>query len=239
MPSVLPRSSLPRKRRFSQRPSFIARSAAGIGARQRQHQRAGVLGDADAVRAGRVDDEDAARAGGGDIDVVDAGAGAGDHFQMRRRREQSRIDLRRASNEERVGVRQIDSQLGGRSAGAGIDRPGIFGAKQFESGKQEGRQPPRFSSRVSIIPAFRTRRVRGVRRPAMVQTAKSFQMVRNNAVTRHDFHRLFHRNCVNRRTRSWGADLKGARVELCASMAAGHGGTVMAMASLSPWCPPR
>jgi hypothetical protein len=32
----------------------------GDRARQRQHQRAGVLGDADAVRAGRVDDQDAA-----------------------------------------------------------------------------------------------------------------------------------------------------------------------------------
>ena len=49
---------------------------------QRQHERARVLGDADAVGARRVDDEDAARAGRGDIDVVDAGAGAGDDPQL-------------------------------------------------------------------------------------------------------------------------------------------------------------
>ena len=45
-------------------------------------------------------------------------------------------------------------------------------------------------------------------RPAVVQIAKSFQMVGNNAVTRDFFHRLFHRICVNRRRMSWGADLK-------------------------------
>ena len=84
---------------------------------------------------GRVDDENAARAGGADVDVVHAGAGAGDHLQVRRRSEQCGIDFGRAANEQRVGVRQIDSQLGGRPAGAGIDRPGLFSAKQFESGK--------------------------------------------------------------------------------------------------------
>ena len=76
MPSVLPRSSVPRNRFFSHLPSFIALIGGRNQPRQRQHQRAGVLGDADAVGAGRVDDQDAARAGGGDVDVVDAGAGA-------------------------------------------------------------------------------------------------------------------------------------------------------------------
>ena len=54
----------------------------GNAARERQHQGAGVLGDADAVRARRVDDEDAARAGRGDVDVVHAGAGAGDDAEL-------------------------------------------------------------------------------------------------------------------------------------------------------------
>ena len=53
----------------------------GHASGERQHQRTGVLGDADAVRARRVDDENAARAGGGHVDVVDAGAGAGDDPQ--------------------------------------------------------------------------------------------------------------------------------------------------------------
>ena len=61
---------------FSHLPAFIAAIGGRHRARQRQHQRARVLGDADAVGAGRVDDEHAARAGGGDVDVVDAGAGA-------------------------------------------------------------------------------------------------------------------------------------------------------------------
>ena len=54
-------------------------------ARQRQHQRDRQLGDADAVRAGGVHDEDAAFGCGGNVDVVDAGAGAGNHPQTRRR----------------------------------------------------------------------------------------------------------------------------------------------------------
>ena len=54
-------------------------------AREREHQRPGVLGDADAVRAWGVHDDDAAVGGGADVDVVDAGAGAGDHPKTWRR----------------------------------------------------------------------------------------------------------------------------------------------------------
>ena len=90
MPSVLPRSSVPRNRFFSHLPSFIARSAAGTDARERQHERARVLGDADAVGARRVDDENAAALAAGDVDVVDAGAGARDDAQAGSAGEQRR-----------------------------------------------------------------------------------------------------------------------------------------------------
>ena len=96
-----------------------------------------MLGDADAVGAGRVDDEDAARARGGDVDVVDAGAGAGDRSAACGAAASSaRVDLRRAADEQRVGVGEIGGELGGRSPGAGIDRP-AFGAEQFERGSRK------------------------------------------------------------------------------------------------------
>jgi hypothetical protein len=47
-------------------------------ARQRQQQRERVLGRRDDVRARRVDDDDAALGRRGDVDVVDADAGAAD-----------------------------------------------------------------------------------------------------------------------------------------------------------------
>ena len=84
-PSVLPRSSAPVSDFLSQTPRFIAASAAGTARARREHQRERMLGDADAVGARRIHHEDAARGGGGDVDVVDAGAGAGDHPKARRR----------------------------------------------------------------------------------------------------------------------------------------------------------
>ena len=137
MPSVLPRSSVPRNRFFSHLPSFIARSAAGTAAGERQHQGAGVLGDADAVRAGRVDDEDAPRAGRGDVDVVHAGAGAGDDAELRRRREQIGRHLGRAADEQGVRVGQRRRELRRRPAALRIDLPARLGAKQIE---RRGRQ---------------------------------------------------------------------------------------------------
>ncbi len=133
MPSVLPRSSVPRKRFFSHLPSFIARSAAGTDPRERQHQRAGVLGDADAVGARRVDDQDAAA-----------------RSRRRRRRcrrrcrrgptirslrcagEQRGGHLGRASHQQRIGVGESGRQLGGGAAASGIDLPSGFGAEQVE-----------------------------------------------------------------------------------------------------------
>ena len=133
-PSVLPRSSVPRNRFFSHVPSFIARSAAGTEPRQREHQRAGVLGDADAVGARRVDDEDAAGAGRRDVDVVDAGAGAGDDAQPRRGVEQRAVDLRRAADDQRVGVGQVVRECGRRPAGPRVDSPAGLGAQQLQRG---------------------------------------------------------------------------------------------------------
>ena len=111
MPSVLPRSSVPSKVLLV--PAAVLHRAIGRRdrPRQRQHQRPGVLGDADAVGAGRVDDENAAGAGGFDVDVVDAGAGARDDPQPRRRGDQRGIDFRRAPHQQRVRIRQIVGQL--------------------------------------------------------------------------------------------------------------------------------
>ncbi len=106
-------------------------------ARQRQHQRAGVLGDADAVRARRVDDEDAARAGGGDVDVVDAGAGAGDDAEPRRRVHQRRVHFGRAADEQGVGVGEVGGERVRLASGARIDDPAAFGAEQIQRGGRE------------------------------------------------------------------------------------------------------
>ena len=104
----------------------------GDRARQRQHQRAGVLGDADAVGAGRVDDEDAAGAGGGDVDVVHAGAGAGDDAEAGRRVQQRRVHLGRAADEQGVGVGEVGGQDVGRPPGARVDDPAGLGPEQFQ-----------------------------------------------------------------------------------------------------------
>ena len=60
----------------------------GVGlrnfARQRQHQRDGVLGGRDRIAERRVHHDDALGGGGGNFDIVDADAGAADHLQPRR-----------------------------------------------------------------------------------------------------------------------------------------------------------
>ena len=50
--------------------------------RQRQHQRDRVLGGGDRIAEWRVHHDDAARRRGRNIDIVDADAGAADHFQV-------------------------------------------------------------------------------------------------------------------------------------------------------------
>ena len=66
-------------------PGAVAQRALGRAdvARQREQQRERVLGGRDDVRLGGVADDDARRGRGGDIDVVDADAGAADHAQLR------------------------------------------------------------------------------------------------------------------------------------------------------------
>ena len=55
--------------------------------------------------------------GGGDVDVVDAGAGAGDHPQLRRGGDELRVDLGRAANDERVGVGEVAASSSGLRPG--------------------------------------------------------------------------------------------------------------------------
>ena len=61
-----------------------ARVRLGHVAGQREQQRHRVLGGGDDVGLRRVGDDDAALGGGGDVDVVDAHAGAADGLQARR-----------------------------------------------------------------------------------------------------------------------------------------------------------
>ena len=83
---------------------------------------------------GRVHDDDAAIGGGGDVDVVDAGSGAGNHPKPRRRGDQLRVDLRGASHDQRVGVGEVLGQIGGCAAGPRIDGQTGHGTEDFDGG---------------------------------------------------------------------------------------------------------
>ena len=96
-----------------------------------------MLGDADAVGAWRIDDDDAASGGGGNIDIVDAGAGAGDDAEAGSGLEEARVDRGRTSNEERVGVSQIGGKLGRFAARSRINGPTRFGAQQLHRGRRQ------------------------------------------------------------------------------------------------------
>jgi hypothetical protein len=61
-----------------------------------------VLGGGDRIAEGRVHHDDAARRGGGDIDVVDADAGAADHLQPLGALEDLRRHLGRRADGEAV-----------------------------------------------------------------------------------------------------------------------------------------
>ncbi len=110
----------------------------GVGRRhragEREHQRERVLGDADAVAAGRIHDQDAARAGRVEIDVVDAGAGAGNHPKFRSGGEQLLVNFRRAAHDERVGVGESRRQDVCGAAGLRVDGPAGDGLQQFNCG---------------------------------------------------------------------------------------------------------
>jgi hypothetical protein len=80
-------------------------------AEEGQHQGDGVLGGGDRVRFGRVGDDDAAPGGGRNVDVVDPGAGAADHLQVRRPFDQLRRHLRRRADQDRVVAADLLGQL--------------------------------------------------------------------------------------------------------------------------------
>ena len=100
---------------------------------ERQHLAEREFGHADAVGSGRVHDDDAAAAGGGDVDVVDTGAGAGNHPQPRRGVDDRCGDLGGAANDDRVGVGDIGGRLLGATARTGVDLPS-FRAQYVERG---------------------------------------------------------------------------------------------------------
>ena len=105
----------------------------GDVARERQHETDGQLRDADAVGARRVHHDDAARAGGGNIDVVHAGARAGDGAQLRRSVDQRSGDFRGAAHDDGIGVGEIGDELFGRPACTGVDGP-AFRAQHIQRG---------------------------------------------------------------------------------------------------------
>ena len=210
MPSVLPRSSLPRKRRFSQRPSFIARSAAGT-------ERASASINAQACSATLM----LFAPGALTTRMPRALAAATSTLSTPAPARAITFSCGAAASSAAstfVALRTRSASASARStASSAGDRPVRASIVQASSARSSSRAERGRSSATTIFIASEYNpcvsnapRARALRRPAVVQTAKSFQMVRNNAVTRHLFHRLFHRNCVNRRTPSWGADLKGS-----------------------------
>ena len=94
-------SSTPRELRALPRPRDERRVRLRDVAGQREQQRERVLGGGDDVGLRRVGDDDAALGGGGDVDVVDADAGAADRLQARRR---ARARRRRPAWRERMSM---------------------------------------------------------------------------------------------------------------------------------------
>ena len=92
---------------------------------KRQDQAEGQFRHADAVGTRGVHDDDAACAGSGDVNVVDTGAGAGNHTQTWGGCDEWRGDPGGAANDECVGVRKVTCQLLRRATGAGIDIPAL------------------------------------------------------------------------------------------------------------------
>ena len=108
-------------------PAAILHRAIGrrYRSRERQNQRPGVLGDADAARTGGVDHENAARAGRLDVDVVHADARPRDDSQAQSGRDQARVHFRGASHEQCVRIRNVGCQLRRRPPAARVDGPPV------------------------------------------------------------------------------------------------------------------
>ena len=87
----------------------------GVGAAEvtshGQHDPQSLLGHRDRVGSGRVHDRDALASGGFEFNVVDADARASDDPQFVSMFEQSRVDLHRRANDERVGGFQVGGQF--------------------------------------------------------------------------------------------------------------------------------
>ena len=107
------------------------------GARQGEHERTGVFGDADAVGARGVDNEDPAGAGRLDVHVVHARAGARDDSEARRGREEAGVHFGGASHEQGVRIGEIVRKGFRRTTAARIDGPAV-GLQQLQrrSGKR-------------------------------------------------------------------------------------------------------
>ena len=88
---------------------------------EREHQRDGVLGRGDHVGLRRVGDDDAALGRGGDVDVVDADAGAADHLQVVGALDQLGVELRRRADQDPVVGADALQQLLAAPVGAEID----------------------------------------------------------------------------------------------------------------------
>jgi hypothetical protein len=109
----------------------------GHRAGQRQHQRQRVFGDAHAVGARGVHHHDAACAGSGDVHVVDAGTGAGNHPKVGSGGNQRLVDGGGAAHHERVSTGEVACQIRSRAAGLRVDRtPG----QTLEQSDRGGRQ---------------------------------------------------------------------------------------------------
>ena len=77
------------------------------GARHRQHESEGVLGDGNRIAAGSIHDHDAALGGRIEIDVVDAHAGASDHAQFGRLVHHGRVDEGRRPHHDCIRIGQF------------------------------------------------------------------------------------------------------------------------------------
>jgi len=112
--------------------------------RQREHQRDRVLRGGDRIAERRVHHDDAARRGGGNVDVVDADAGAADHFEPRGAFEQFRCHLGRRSDREAVIIADDPGEFLFVEAGLHVDLDAAFledrdgGGREFVGDENAG-----------------------------------------------------------------------------------------------------
>jgi hypothetical protein len=97
----------------------------GDVARQREHQRDGVLGGRDDVGLRRVGDDDAALGGRLDVDVVDADPGPADHAQVVGAADQLGGQLRRRADQDPVVAADALRELLVAPVDADVDREAL------------------------------------------------------------------------------------------------------------------